>query len=566
MPQPVIKFSSSLAGRSNTLCSGAGPTQADGSTLLNGSDAFLGCAAGGYATRLGLRDFTGDLSPIAVDGSAVVYVAESATGARNFSSISAVSNTRHVGTCNCTAGSGTVDGVNEANYAVNDVVAINGAGAAGGWLYTTVNALGSGTITVSPVAGTSGTGLTIIRPKQITVTVSENLGPNQSTIRNWAIGGVRASVYGSVRLLDNNGAAGDAMPGWTLELEDGYTETLGSTLNFRRAGTPGGGRLRFQAAPGCTTRPILIFTHNGIGLQVIVAYWSFADLELRNTNATKTAALGINCAGGQIAIQRVKISHATQYFGRGITIGSASYVENCDIGHCAGHASGTYGIVVNANSEATRILTSRIHHIAGHAVYTAATSSSRCYVAMIGNLIYACQYGILHAHTSTLSTGGTIIWGNTIHGSTLGAGIKIDSTSAQQAGFANILIANNNLTGNATYGIEFTAATPPELGALRAFLFEVWNNNFGAGAAANVSGAINSQYTSLLRDCVYLDPQYTDPANGDFSVGTNVRALGYPLSNIGLGEVTRSYVDIGAAQRQESGGGGGVSRARVVNA
>lgn len=563
MPLPVIKFSSSLAGRSDTLCSGAGPTQADGSTLLNGSDAFLGCAVSGYATRLGLRDFTGDLSPIAVDGSAVLYVAESAAGARNFSSIFAVSNTRHVGTCDCTSGSGTVGGVNEANYAVNDVVAINGAGASGGWLYTTVTATGSGTITVSPVPGTSGTGLTIIRPKQITVPAAENLGPNQGLLRSWAVGGVRASLAGSARLPENNSAAGDLMPGWALEFEGGYAETLGASVTFRRAGTPGGGRIIIRGQPGCTTLPLLTFTNNGIAFQILVGYMTFADFELRNTSASKTAALGINCASGQMVVQRVRISHATHYFGRGITVGSASCVENCDIGHCSGHASGPYGIVVNANSEAVRILGNCIHHVAGHAIYTSATSGSRAYAAFVGNLIHACQHGIQHAHTGTLTTGGTIIMGNTIHGCTVGAGIRIDSTSAQQAGFANILIANNNLTSNATYGIEFTSATPPSLTALRAFLFEVWNNNFHG----NALGPINPAYTDLLRDCVSVDPQYVDPSNGDFRVGANLKELGWPLTNIGMG-ATRSYVDIGAAQRQEAGGGGsgGVSRARVVNA
>ena len=57
-----------------------------------------------------------------------------------------------------------------------------------------------------------------------------------------------------------------------------------------------------------------------------------------------------------------------------------------------------------------------------------------------------------------------------------------------------------------------------------------------------------------------VDPQYTNRGGRDFSVGTNVKAMGFPLQSRFVGAnrtATKSYVDIGAAQRQEAGGGSG---------
>lgn len=58
---------------------------------------------------------------------------------------------------------------------------------------------------------------------------------------------------------------------------------------------------------------------------------------------------------------------------------------------------------------------------------------------------------------------------------------------------------------------------------------------------------------------VNLDPQFTDAANDDFTIGTNLKGIGFPSSWEGL-SIT-GYPDIGAVQRQEqegtpSGGGG----------
>jgi hypothetical protein len=53
-------------------------------------------------------------------------------------------------------------------------------------------------------------------------------------------------------------------------------------------------------------------------------------------------------------------------------------------------------------------------------------------------------------------------------------------------------------------------------------------------------------------NCTSLDPEFADAPNGDFSVGTNMKAIGSP--GLFPDELTTGYMDKGAAQREEAGG------------
>lgn len=150
----------------------------------------------------------------------------------------------------------------------------------------------------------------------------------------------------------------------------------------------------------------------------------------------------------------------------------------------------------------------------------------------------------------------------TVHASSGGAaGIRVQGATSA---LAYLLIENCNITGNGGYGVDFTGA--PAAAALAVSRATIRNCNFGTGATANTSGAANN-YT-LDGTNVNVDPGYANAAGNDFAVGVNVKALGHPTAIIGgLSSGTRSYVDIGAAQRQEPAGGSTTySRGRVVNA
>jgi hypothetical protein len=127
----------------------------------------------------------------------------------------------------------------------------------------------------------------------------------------------------------------------------------------------------------------------------------------------------------------------------------------------------------------------------------------------------------------------------TCHGNT-GDGIDISG------GDVAAVLINNNVTGNGGYGIRGNSTDN--------FLLFADHNNFGTGATANTSGARLNVATGA--NDVELDPQYVDAANGNFEIGTNLKAKGFPKSSefVGLNSLTNSFVDIGAAQREEAGG------------
>jgi hypothetical protein len=163
-------------------------------------------------------------------------------------------------------------------------------------------------------------------------------------------------------------------------------------------------------------------------------------------------------------------------------------------------------------------------------------------VLMVNDCVF---YGSTTA--AAISGTGLINFKNcTIHGNS-GNGLDFSGATPR---LLNLL--GNNITSNGLYGVKVTAG---QSGIVADF------NNFGTGATANTSGA-RLNIAPGPNDLA-VDPQYADAANGDFRVGTNLKAQGYPQY---IGAV-RSYVDVGAYQREEQGGGTtitGVSKSRII--
>jgi len=109
-----------------------------------------------------------------------------------------------------------------------------------------------------------------------------------------------------------------------------------------------------------------------------------------------------------------------------------------------------------------------------------------------------------------------------------------------------VAIFNNVMSNNTGYGISGDSGVMPCLCDYNDF----YNNT--AGAQLNVPAGAND---------LALDPQYTDAANNDFSIGTNLKAKGFPIGGsrkVGANQSgTYSYVDMGASQRAEAAGGSG---------
>lgn len=111
-------------------------------------------------------------------------------------------------------------------------------------------------------------------------------------------------------------------------------------------------------------------------------------------------------------------------------------------------------------------------------------------------------------------------------------------------------IKNNQISNNGALGLNFSGSGITNL-ILQSLFVRIRNNNI----YNNTSGAITSGIT-IDENTTTLNPTYTSAAGNDYSIGTNTEAKGYPLGGtlpVGRSS-TYSYVDPGAAQRQEAGG------------
>lgn len=379
-----------------------------------------------------------------------------------------------------------------------------------------------------------------------TVTVANAFGA--SLTKAWAIGGKRASIGGTVskKLFDNNSAAGDAMPGWTIQMASAHSETCTRFL-CRRAGDTTSGPITLQGASGAATLPLLTFTDNNNGFQPVVAsatYMIFQDFEMRNSSGTKTAAFAfsdINDAGF-VQVRRVKMSHSTNFWGQGFELrgtGGGWSVVSCDIGFTSLDA------ITLAAAQGVSFLSNYIHDTASgkHGVSVTETLAS----SWIGNIIARCGGDGFHLAQASVATNRAFVFmGNTVDSCT---GDGFEYTAAT---FHPILLANNIFSNNGGYGVNFSNGAATAAYLLAAGI-QALNNDFFTNTSGkyNPSGLVSTNESTL-------DPTFTNAAGGDFSIGANLKALGFPLGgslHVGSTSATYSYVDIGAAERQETSGG-----------
>lgn len=390
------------------------------------------------------------------------------------------------------------------------------------------------------ITGTAGSG-----GATPTVTVSNAFGLSLSN-QSWAIGGRRASIGSttSKKLVDNNGSAGDWRAGWAIEFQSGHAETITATMDLRGVPDTTDGPMYFRGAADALTTPVLTFSNNGYALvsrcndTTNNSGVEISDLELRNTNATKTASVGIaQGSSGCVSARRVRIDHATDKFWKGIFISSAggkAQIESCRIGNAASH-----GIDYDTNLH--RIFNCEIYACGGAGINGAGV----VWPPITGNIVRDNTGDGINVSipSDTASSAASIITHNTVTGNG-GDGIEIVGNTARQ--LHALLIANNDLGGNGGYAIRWNASTTLAHLQLRGVRF------FGNNHHGNTSGLSN--LTGFDEYTTNLDPQYRDTGSGDYAVGPNLKGKGFPVGGsqtVGHYGSTRSYVDPGAAQRQE---------------
>jgi hypothetical protein len=126
-----------------------------------------------------------------------------------------------------------------------------------------------------------------------------------------------------------------------------------------------------------------------------------------------------------------------------------------------------------------------------------------------------------------------------------------------------VLIRNSNFVKNGAWGIDLSGSSAGIEGTL-------YNNGYGAGTQANVSGKINGGAVYEVGPVNYASgvTPWVDPANGDFRI--NLAAAqgkgrgAFPSLMAGFSG-TVAYPDIGAGQSDASAGGGGGGGGLLVN-
>lgn len=128
--------------------------------------------------------------------------------------------------------------------------------------------------------------------------------------------------------------------------------------------------------------------------------------------------------------------------------------------------------------------------------------------------------------------GKTHISNNTIDGNTGAATDGFETTTPS----AGKVVTNNIFSNNGNYGVNATDGDSA---------YSDYNDFFGNVTAARINFPTGDNDSTA-------DPTFTDAANDDFSIGTNLKALGIPNAGNSAWPLTDGYTDIGAAQRQEA--------------
>lgn len=363
-----------------------------------------------------------------------------------------------------------------------------------------------------------------------TVTVTDAFAGSGSGMA-WAIGGKRASIgaASSRKLFDNNSSAGDAMPGWTVQMQSGHVESIGSQIMFRRSGnnlTDGAIVLRGENGG---TRPIITFTHDGSGFTTQSAQRILCDyFEVRNSNASKTASVAFDWAGSlgscSFHLRRIQCNHSTDTFYRFCDI--CGVVDSCDVRYCVNS-----GIrIAPSGNRAGVCINTYVYATGGTGIAFASGGDSSAFV--FGNIVNGCNQGMNLSHSGNCN----VVMHNTLYGNAT-SGIRLFSANGRDT----LFLINNIFANNLAYGIDYAVASPGLYGLMLSRNNAFWNNTSGVESVAG-----------MTEDPIIIDPQFTDPANHDFTIGPNLTDAGWPVAPempLGLSN-TMTYLDIGAAQRE----------------
>lgn len=127
--------------------------------------------------------------------------------------------------------------------------------------------------------------------------------------------------------------------------------------------------------------------------------------------------------------------------------------------------------------------------------------------------------------------------------------------------FSHYSVVGCIISNHATNGIKTSAGTTAVNDLARAYINT--NAYFNNGVnALNFTVGTSIVNGTTLNDVIGTDPQYAALSTEDYSLGANLKALGFPpaafrQNTSGNTATVRSYMDMGGVQRQEPAAGGG---------
>jgi hypothetical protein len=384
---------------------------------------------------------------------------------------------------------------------------------------------GSAVLWLKTSSGRQFTIITAVNNSSKTVTVADLFNIPSGSAVNWAIGGKRATWSNT----DSRKLFSDVKNGWTVETET--NQTLSSTAIMLSASQTGSSPIVVR---GSTEHVTLTKNNTSAHFEfssLVSGIWTFEKLRFLNTSlnvgtafSTGVSTLTIkNCIFGS---STNKLNRVINYSGGGdlrfmdCEISTASIaillhtsgsrtmdIIGCWIHDCEGAASSVIDIQSSSTIPTTwNIKDCIFDNIAGNAI---SISSSTASTQLMGN-IQNCTFD------------GCAV------------GLKLNGVYSKLC-LLNNIFSNNTTAINAVAGQE-------------AFTFGIDYNNFYNNGTDRVNFPIGPNDT-------VLDPQYVNRTGNDYSIGTNLRALGFPSSSqsIGLNQSrTNNFTDIGGAQRREA--------------
>lgn len=353
-------------------------------------------------------------------------------------------------------------------------------------------------------------------------TVTLDASPSGIVSSGWAIGG-RITLAG-IQTLENA-----LTPGDTLQVNNNQSSAT-ALLTLRTNGDSTSGYIRVIGTTGakrvlnCTSTPNCVtFSTNGNG------FW-FENIEFDQDGASGDA-VNINTA---CVFYDCKVSDAG---GDGFNCGTAAGNKflRCEV-------SGVGAQGIDFLSFSQYVFGCYIHDVGTMGIRYSGSGSIG---TITFSIIDSCgTHGFSHEGAVTSFSGvmGSFA-NNTVYGCN-GDGVRL-ADADQPYIFVNNILKDNGDTGT-EYNLNLTAGTELSYQAL------VGWNCYNIGGAR---GGGNTNRHTLTATEITTDPLFTNAAGGDFSLGSSSPCKATAFPGTFLGGTNLGYLDMGAVQRQEAGGG-----------